>query len=361
MKIKYIAVLLLTVFITACERATPEKNDSVRPVSLFAVSNSTLQGVRIFPARILAGDRTDLSFKRGGQLEQLLVNEGQRVERGQLIAQLDNSDALLRLKDRQASFNLAQSQFNRYATLSQRHIVAQAELDVQRAARDSAQAALKLAQEEVNDTAIRAPFAGVIATVDARNYQIVAPGQAIATLNALDKLDVVFSLPESLFAVIDAANVQYQPIVELNNLPGREFVASYKEHTAQTVSGALTYQMVLSMTRPPDIPLLSGMSGRVKINLGNLAGGQRSASYTVPVEAVFNPDTNTEHQPHVWVVKDESGKLFVESRPVQLGQLTADGIQVVSGLSEGEWIVAAGTRELRQGQEVRAWVRERGL
>lgn len=361
MKIKYIAVLLLTLSITACDRTIPEKNDSVRPISLFTVSNSALQGVRIFPARIIAGDRTDLSFKRGGQLEQLQVNEGQRVEKGQLIAQLNSNDARLRVQDRQASFNLAQTQFNRYAALSQRHIVAQAELDVQRATRDSAQAALKLAQEELSDTSIRAPFAGIIATVTARNFQIVSPGQPIATLHALDSLDVVFSLPESLFTLIDANNAQYRPVVELNNLPGREFAASYKEHTAQTVSGSLTYQMVLSMPRPQDIPLLSGMSGRVKINLGNLAGAPMSASYIVPIEAVFNPDANRGQQPHVWVVETHEGKQTVTARSVRLGQLSANGIQVTSGLSEGDVVVAAGTGELREGQEVRAWVRERGL
>lgn len=361
MKIIPTAVLLLTFFLVACDRAVPEKNDNIRPVSLFAVSDSTQQGERIFPARILAGDRTELAFKRAGQLEQLLVNEGQRVERGQLIAELNNNDARLRLKDRQAAFTLTQAQYNRFASLIQRNVVSQAELDVQRAARDSAQAALKLAQEELNDMSIRAPFAGVIATVNVRNYQIIAPGQSIATLNALDSLDVVFNIPENLFTLIDANNIQYQPLVEFNHLPGREFVASYKEHTAQTVSGALTYQMVLSLPRPPDIPLLSGMSGRVKINLGNLSGNASQPNVTVPVEAVFNPDDKTGQQPQVWVVIQHEGKLVVESRQVQLGQLTADGIQVVSGLSEGEMIVAAGTGELHQGQEVRAWVRERGL
>lgn len=128
--------------------------------------------------------------------------------------------------------------------------------------------------------------------VNARNYQIVAAGQSIATLNALELLDVEFSIPESLFILSDANNVKYQPVVELNNLPGREFVASYKEHTAQTVSGALTYRMVLAMPRPQDIPLLSGMSGRVKINLGNLPGSVAAMPVVVPVEAFFNPDTS---------------------------------------------------------------------
>ncbi|MEX2944342.1 efflux RND transporter periplasmic adaptor subunit [Serratia fonticola] len=361
MNIKLVAVVLCTLILTACDRETPEELESVRPVNIFEVSNSAQQGVRIFPARIIAGDRTDLAFKRPGQLQQLLVREGERVNQGQVIAELNSNDARLRLRDRQATFDLAQAQFNRFATLSARNVIPRAELDVHRAARDSAQAALKLAREEVSDMQIRAPFTGVIATLTARNYQVIPAGQPIATLNSLDSLDVVFSIPENLFIVIDENNAQYQPIVLLNNLPGREFTARYKEHTTNTTAGSLTYQMTLTMPRPKDLPLLSGMSGSVKINLGNLAGATQTTSVIVPVEAVFNPDNSPRNQPHVWVIKERDGKLFVESRQVETGQLTANGIQIVSGLADGERIVAAGTRELRPNQEVRAWVRERGL
>jgi multidrug efflux pump subunit AcrA (membrane-fusion protein) len=107
--------------------------------------------------------------------------------------------------------------------------------------------------------------------------------------------------------------------------------------------------------------MLSGMSGSVSINLGNLANAAQSSNIVVPVEAVFNPDNTPRNQPHVWVVQEKDGKLFVELRQVTTGQLTADGIQILSGLANGERIVAAGTRELRPHQQVRAWVRERGL
>lgn len=361
MNIKLVVIIIFTLLLSACDRAAPEKNQGVRPVNLFEITNTTQQGARIFPARIIAGDRTDLAFKRPGQLQQLLIREGEQVTKGQLLAELNNNDAKLRLRDRQATFDLAQMQFNRFATLSARNVIPRAELDIQRAARDSAQATLKLAKEELSDLQIRAPFSGIIATVSARNYQVLPAGQPIATLNSLDSLDVVFNIPENLFDVIDENNAQYQPIVQFNNLPGREFNARYKEHTANTTSGSLTYQVTLSMQRPQDLPLLSGMSGSVKINLGNLANAAQTTNIIVPVEAVFNPDDTARNQPHVWVVKQQDGKMFVGSRQVETGQLTAEGIQIISGLTEGEKIVAAGTRELHQNQQVRAWVRERGL
>ncbi|GKX51789.1 efflux RND transporter periplasmic adaptor subunit [Budvicia aquatica] len=361
MNIKLVAVLLVTIFLSACDREAPEKSDGVRPVSIFDVINNAQQGERVFPARIVAGDKTELAFKRPGQLQQLLVREGERVTQGQLIAELNNNDARLRVKDRQATFDLAQTQFNRLSTLSARNVIPRAELDVQRAARDSARAALNIAQEELSFMQVLAPFDGIIANVNARNHQVVTAGQPIAILNSLDSLDVVFSIPENLFIIIDENNAKYQPTVQLNNLPGRDFAARYKEHTTNTTSGSLTYQMTLTMPRPSDLPLLSGMSGSVRINLGNLSGAAQTANIVIPVEAVFNPDNTQRNQPYVWVVKQRDGKLFVELRKVETGQLTANGIQILSGLNDGERIVAAGTRELRPDQEVRAWVRERGL
>ncbi|MFN3071898.1 efflux RND transporter periplasmic adaptor subunit [Serratia sp. J2] len=358
MNIKRVAVLLIiTLFLFACDREPSEHIERVPLVSIFDVRNSAQLGVRTFPARIVAGDRTPLAFKRAGQLQQLLVYEGERVKQGQLIAELNSNDARLRVSDREARFNLAQAQFNRYATLSANKVISRAELDVQRAARDSALAELKLAQEELRDMQIRAPFSGIIAEVNVRNYQVVPMGQSIAVLNSLDSLDVLFSIPENLFRIIDSNNIHYQPVVQLNNLPGRQFAARYKEHTTHTTARSLTYQMTLTMDRPRDLPLLSGMSGSVKINLGNLTNAVQTSNIVVPAEAVFDPD----NQPHVWVVKDEGGKLFVEPRQVETGQLTSNGIQIVSGLVDGERIVAAGPRELHANEEVRAWVRERGL
>jgi RND family efflux transporter MFP subunit len=114
------------------------------------------------------------------------------------------------------------------------------------------------------------------------------------------------------------------------------------------------------MKRPADMPLLSGISGRVRINSGNLSGTDHP-TIVVPVEAVFNPDSAQLNDARVWVIKNNDGQMHVEERKVQVGQLTANGIQVTSGLADGEQIVAAGTGELRPNQVVRTWIRERGL
>lgn len=186
------------------------------------------------------------------------------------MAKLNTREAQQRVNDRQTSATLAQRQFERFQTLAGRQAISKAEMDVQRATRDSANAALKIAQEELNQMTLVAPFGGVAASVHVRNHQVVSAGQPILTLTRTDLLDVVFSIPESLFKTLDIRNANYRPIVKINSMPDREFSAVYKEHTGSSDSNTLTWQVILTLPRPDDFPVVGGVSGTVTINLANL-------------------------------------------------------------------------------------------
>ena len=212
-------------------------------------------------------------------------------------------------------------------------------MDIQRANRDSANAALKIAREELSQTTLTAPFSGVAANVPVRNHQVVAAGQPIVTLTRTDLLDVVFSVPENLFTALDIRNAQYRPVVKINAMPDRQFTAEYKEHTGSSDSSTLTWQIILTMP-----PASAGKNAVV-----------------VPVEAVFNPDNRPRNEPHVWVVQGSGDRLHLEERKVGVGQITSQGVVITEGLSVGERVVAAGVSELHAQQPVRIWTRERGL
>ncbi|MND64953.1 Multidrug resistance protein MdtA precursor [compost metagenome] len=352
------ALILLT---TACDPKTQETAPQPRMVKIAVVTAAGQAQQRVFPARIESGDATDLSFKRGGQIETLDIRQGTSVKQGQQLAKLNTREAQQRVNDRQTSATLAQRQFDRFQTLAGRQAISKAEMDVQRATCDSANAALKIAQEELNQMTLVAPFGGVAASVHVRNHQVVSAGQPILTLTRTDLLDVVFSIPESLFKTLDIRNANYRPIVKINSMPDREFSAVYKEHTGSSDSNTLTWQVILTLPRPDDFPVVGGVSGTVTINLANLPAGAGQNALVVPVEAVFNPDNSPRNEPHVWVVQGDGDKLQLEDRKVSVGQVTAQGVIVTEGLKAGERVVAAGVGELHAKQPVRIWTRERGL
>ncbi len=116
---------------------------------------------RTFPARIESGDSTELSFKRGGQVESLDIRQGATLTQGQTLARLNAREAQQRVNERQTAATLAQRQFDRFQTLAGRQAISQAEMDVQRANRDAANAALKIAREELAQMSLTAPSAGL--------------------------------------------------------------------------------------------------------------------------------------------------------------------------------------------------------
>ncbi|WP_165500949.1 efflux RND transporter periplasmic adaptor subunit [Lelliottia amnigena] len=359
---RYISLLpVLILLTTACDPKTQETAPQPRMVKVAVVTAAGQAQQRVFPARIESGDATDLSFKRGGQIETLDIRQGTNVKQGQPLAQLNTREVLQRVKDRQTSATLAQRQFDRFQTLAGRQAISKAEMDVQRATRDSANAALKIAQEELNQMTLVAPFGGVAASVHVRNHQVVSAGQPILTLTRTDLLDVVFSIPENLFKTLDIRNANYRPVVKINSMPDREFSAVYKEHTGSSDSNTLTWQVILTLPRPDDFPVVGGVSGTVTINLANLPAGAGQNALVVPVEAVFNPDNSPRNEPHVWVVQGDGDKLQLEDRKVSVGQVTTQGVIVTEGLKAGERVVAAGVGELHAKQPVRIWTRERGL
>jgi RND family efflux transporter MFP subunit len=190
---------------------------------------------RIFPARMNPGILPICRSNAADRLNPLMcVREPVSLRGSARPAQRPGSAATRqRTADRS---NLAQRQFDRFQTLAGRQAISKAEMDIQRANRDSANAALKIAREELSQMTLTAPFSGIAASVPIRNHQVVAAGQPIVTLTRTDLLDVVFSIPENLFTTIDIRNAQYRPVVKINSMPDRQFTAEYKEHTGSSDS-----------------------------------------------------------------------------------------------------------------------------
>ncbi|UJJ33066.1 efflux RND transporter periplasmic adaptor subunit [Halopseudomonas maritima] len=357
-----LSAIAFTAFLTGCSEPAAPLADKPRPVKLFTLTDPGAERIREFPARLKAPEEAQLSFRLGGELQSLKVHEGQEVKRGELIALLDDTDYRLKLSDRQASYDLTRSQLTRMEQLVERQMVSQAEYDQRKAQFNSAEAALNLARQELAYTRINAPFDGVVARTHVEQFQVVQPNQPIATLYSGDSIDVVFQVPENLFSNLrrDLQPKDLVARVRLENLQNTLIDAVYKEYASQPDPSTLAYDVTLSMPIPEGMVLLPGMSATVIIDFARITRNTR-VPMVVPVEAVFSPDSQGSDARQVWVINEQDGGLRVSARSVIVGQLTNDGIEVLSGLEAGEQIVAAGGNELSEGQPVRPWIRERGL
>tara|TARA_B100001063_G_scaffold247384_1_gene293999 strand:- start:67198 stop:68334 length:1137 start_codon:yes stop_codon:yes gene_type:complete len=356
------AVLISSMFLllSACSEQAKqvEAEPVVRPVKLFNIGNNSEQSIRSFPAEVVANQGSYLAFRVNGELLEFPALAGQHVEKGELLAKLDPEDFQLQYDERKARFELAESQLDRVQKLFNRSIASQSELDQALANKQVAESALKIAKTNLDNSELRAPFAGTVAKVFVKNFENIQAKQNILRLETRDLMDVVIQVPEKLIARIDK-DVDYQPEVVFDGYPNKSYQLTIKEFDTQADPITLTYKVVFSLPVPEDFNLLAGMTGRVDIDLSKITSSQ--SSYTLlPVEAVFSEPTESENNnSYVWLYDQNTG--LVHKQAVEVGQLHRDGIEVLSGIEQDQIVVAAGVHSLEEGMKVRPWQKERGL
>jgi len=334
----------------------PEPAAQPRPVSVKMMTVAdTGDRVRRYPGRVVATERAELAFRVSGQLVSLPLRDGQKVEQGELLAELDARDFRNDLDQRRAEAKLAENQYRRGQTLSKRGMIADSELDQLTARHQRAQAALSQARDNLSYTRLTAPYDGVVASTEQENHQFVQAREPVLYLQSADTVDVHFSVSEGFIRRLLPLGPSFRPEVVFPDLPEQRFRAVYREHESRPGT-TQAYTIVVTLPVPEDLVLLPGMSATVRVDR---AAERQSdtAPLIVPVEAVFNGDEETGAR--VWRLDSENDT--VEARAVTLGAVSGDGVAILEGLSAGDRIVVAGVHRLEEGQAVRELTRERGL
>lgn len=357
------AILATSLLISACspeQETTQVTEEIVRPVKLVTVTSNLADNIRSFPAELKASNEANLAFRVGGQLNELVVTSGQEVKKGQLLAALDPTDFELDLELAKADHRFAKSEFDRNKATYEKRVSSRASYEASRASLDQAENALQRAKNNLAYTRIYAPFDGVIADVETENFQYISATQSLIHIQDNKTIDLEFHIPESLIANIQASAVNYKPDVIINVLNDKVYKAHYKEYNTTPDDETKTYEITMGIEREADdsARLLPGMTADVVIDLGLLIN--QTHNILLPVEAIFET-TTSDSQPEqkVWVYDDQSQRAVM--RKVEVGSLQGNQIVILSGLEEGEQVIAAGVHSLTSETKVRPWVRERGL
>ncbi|CAH9065288.1 Multidrug resistance protein MdtA [Pseudoalteromonas sp. CIP111854] len=354
------AIVTVLILLTGCQESKQPQNEReiVRPVKLVTVANSEFSDIRNFPAEVVANQGSYLAFRVNGELMAFPVLAGQEVVKGQLLAKLDPEDFLLQLEQRKAQYELASSQLARVNSLYQKSIASKSEYDQALANKQVAESALKIAQTNLQNSELRAPFSGTIAKVFVKNFENVVAKQNILRLETRDMMDVVIQVPEKLVARVDK-ELDYHPSVVFDGYPDKSYELTIKEWDTQADPATLSYKVVFTLPIPEDFNLFAGMTGHVYIDRSKITHSP-AKKLLVPISAVFSHTTeSTSDSANVWVF-DESSQT-VSKQAVSVGKMQQQSIEILSGLTGGEIIVGAGVHHLEEGLKVRPWTKERGL
>ena len=345
----------MLVALTACGNGEPAATPP-RPVLVAradAAAGPLPVALTAFAGEIRAREETTLSFRVGGKLARRFVDAGDRVRKGDVLAELDPEDLRLQSDGFEAQFVAAEAQLartradhTRFAALAKDQLVSRSSLDQQtaalRAAEGQARAARAqrdVARNQSGYASLLASADGVIATRIAEVGQVLAPGQTVFSFVVEGEREVAFALPESN---IREFRVGQAVLVELWNSEAPPLSAKIREISPVADPITRTYAARASLAPEHVDAVALGQSARVFI-----VGAGPVGALTVPLSAV---QRDAGGRTMVWVADPKSQR----ARPVLVvaGSYAADSVPILSGLKPTDWVVIAGGHLLHADQVV---------
>lgn len=352
-----VALLLLTVLLAACGQQPETTQARLRAVKTMTVGTTDTERSRTFSGVSKSSLETRLSFKVAGSVEEVPVAVGDTLKAGQLIARLDDSVYDLQAQQAQADHARARAEernasanYERVRGLYENSNASRNELDTARAGFESAKAqltaarrALELARLSIAYSELKAAEDCSVASIAVAVGENVAIGQQVAMVACGDGIEVELFVPEGYVSQLRAG----QPAtVMFDAVPERSFTGTVIE-VGVAAAGGSTYPVTVSIDERRD-DLRSGMAAQVRFDLPV----QASAAYTIPPVAVGEDRDGR----FVYLVTagERPGVSIVRRQAVTTGELTSDGMEILSGLSSGDRVVTAGLSVVRDGLEVMA-------
>ncbi|MBN1379367.1 MAG: efflux RND transporter periplasmic adaptor subunit [Gammaproteobacteria bacterium] len=325
MRFFVLSVLLVTSLSFADDAALPIETATLRTVTAEQIFDGTLEAV----------NRSTVSAQTGGRIIELPFDVNDYVEKGAVIVRFRDTEQRARFDAAKSNLNEAEvryaeadKEFKRISDVQKKGLLsvaaldtARANLDAARAKRDAAQANLKQAEEALEQTVIRAPYAGIVVERHVELGELATVGKPLMTGLSLEHLRAVVDVPQTF---IDKVRAQQAAAVIL---PDGQRVAVENLRIFPNADPATHTFRVRAQLSVGEHGVYPGMLVKVAFAVGE------KQELTVPADAVVRRSEVT-----AVYVRDESGDLSL--RAIRAGHPTADNrIAVLSGLQPGDQVV----------------------
>lgn len=349
--IRKIILLALLAGLTACGGGAPEgAKDAAKtagnadgekkpeitavPVETAQVAKRPIQASYNGTASLEAPNEAQVVAKTSGVLLKLLVEEGDRVRAGQVLAKIDPERPRLEVQRSEALLRKLEAEMNRSKELYDRKLVAADLYEKIRYDVATQKAQYDMARLELSYTDIVAPIDGVIASRSVKVGNLIQLNSSLFRLIDAEQLEAVLNVPERELATMKKGAAV---AMQVDALPGKTFTGTISRVSPVVDAGSGTFRVTCAFTS--DDQLKPGMFGRIGV-----VYDQRADALTVPRTALLEDQGETA----VFAVRDNTAVRV----PVQIGYMSGDLAEIRSGLDEGESVVTAGKITLRDGTKV---------
>ncbi len=332
----------MLIILTSCgpqHESVPEPIQSVKCTTVELIHYER----RDFAALTTADDAVNLAFKISGQVVSIPVAKGQRVRRGELLAELDKRDVMLQAEAAKATYTEALQRLERGKRLIAHNAISLQEVESLESNAQQAKSAYENSIDLLKDTRLTAPFNGIIERTYVDNYERINSGQTILRLVNPVSTTVGFTAPEGLVSILDKPTTRFEVIFDA--WPNVRFEAKIKSF-ARTSSDALGFPVSLRLI-DIDNKTYNISPGMTCVAIVITPESNRS-SVMLPLTAIYAPMTGGEY---VWVI-DSNNRVQLRKVTIRsIGQ--GDAVEVIHGIHEGERVVTAGVYKLHENQLVR--------
>lgn len=331
--------MLFLVPTLACKAGGPGRGAFVMPPTPVEVTDVNPQTVRDrFHAlgTLEADQNIEVVSEIGGKVRSINFVEGQPVQKGATLVQIEDAEYRAEAKRSEAQRQLAVTDFDRASKLHEQNVISTQELEDKRAALEVAEANEELAKARLAKTRIIAPWSGLIGRKRVSDGGYVKAGDPITDMARVDEIRVQFAAPERFFGSLKSG---IEVTVTTPAFPGETF------HGRVTVVDPMVDPATRNVQLVARIPntqrrLRPGMSANVAVTLD-----ERTRALMVPDESLFADGTQT----FVYVVKPDS---TVTKTAVRTGARDSSMVEVLQGLEPGTRVVKAGHQKLYEGAKV---------
>lgn len=350
-KLPVAGLIVAALGLAGCSQEKAEVKDIIRPVKVVEIAQAHDTRTLSYSGSVRARTESALAFRVNGKITERLVDIGQHVAPGDVLARVDASDYDLSVKSAQAALDAAERQVEtvelarkRAEQLFAKNFAPKSQLeqatltyDQAVATRDSARSSLDQAKNQVGYTDLKADRDGIVTAVNADVGQVVGSGTPVVTVAVDGEKEVLIAVPE-----MEIAEFKPGKIVKAGFWSDDALALDGKVREVAGSADPQSRTFAVRVSLPNDPRVLLGMTANIEASAAN-----ERQLVSIPLSALAEQDS----QSIVWTV--DRGADTVHARPVKVAKFAADGVRVAEGLKPGDVVVAAGTQFMTENLKVK--------
>lgn len=330
---KQIIISCLGLCLLACQPQTQQQVRSI-PVCVTIIDTTESINTHTYVGRVQPRQSTVLSFNLGGRVTEVYCKLGQEVMKGQPLMKVDDTQQRNSLRAAKATLKQAKDGYQRVKKVYDKGGVPQVKLIDIETKLHQAQTMVDLAQQEVENTTLRAANNGIVSAIYASEGQILLPAVPAVEVMENEQMTIVIPVPEVQISHIieKEKGMIYIPSVDLSCM------GEVVEKDLTSSSPAHTYNVKLNILDSLPTQLLPDMVAKVQLI------SEQQRGIILPAECI----QTHKNSKSVWVIVDGQA----ERRTIKTGMFVTQGVIVTKGLEKGDIVVRDGYQKLSQGAKI---------